>query len=200
MSQKLGCSRASYAYYETDKNTPDINFIRVLHDLPELKNIPELSGVSFDYLLGYDVPRKLENTDVVKRFGLSERSIKALDTVNTNKRFDYIKRTINLLLEDGRVLMAIGNFLFFNLREKSRRDRSQGPREVNVHSEYKYGKVGEDIYIGNYQYGIGLRDLITNDMFKRTLMLGIQEQLFNLLEKEDQQNPLPDRLKDSITK
>ena len=81
MSEKLGCSRASYAYYETDKNTPDINFIKALHDLPELAEIPELSGISFDYLLGYPVARKLENIDIVQKYGLSEEAIHELSLI-----------------------------------------------------------------------------------------------------------------------
>ena len=100
MSEKLGCSRASYAYYETDKNIPDINFIKALHDLPELKENPELAGISFDYLLGYPVARKLENINVVEKYGLSEAALQRLEEAHTYKRYEYLTRVVNALLEN----------------------------------------------------------------------------------------------------
>ncbi len=69
LAEKLGCSRASYAYYETNKNTPDINFIKTLH---------ELSGYPLDYLLGYTDNFTTETAGLDIMVGLSTESIEAI--------------------------------------------------------------------------------------------------------------------------
>jgi transcriptional regulator with XRE-family HTH domain len=100
MAEKLGCSRASYAYYETDKNTPDINFLKALH---------ENSGFPIEYLLGYSDNYTEKTQGLDKLLGLS------MDAVQNLIEDETIQKTINRLLESKIVSFAAISLCAFNI-------------------------------------------------------------------------------------
>jgi len=183
MSEKLGCSRASYAYYETDKNTPDINFIKALHDLPELAKKPELSGISFDYLLGYPVARKAENINAAERYGLTEEALNFLAACHSIQKNNSLTLTVNTLLgdlvESRNVLVAIARYLYYEL-----------PEPVSETLKYRY-KESTD-FIGTHDkfpidYDAKI-DVIDNATVKELSLLEVQQRLKELLESEEKTN------------
>lgn len=182
MSEKLGCSRASYAYYETDKNTPDINFIKALHDLPELKEIPELAGISFDYLLGYPVARKFENVDAAERYGLTEEALNALADWHSIQKNNSLTLTVNTLLADSEasrdVLVAIARYLYYEL-----------PEPVSETLKYKYIENTERTKSDPFPIDSHARiETIDNANFKDISLMEVQRRLKELLDSEEKIN------------
>ena len=99
IADKIGCSRVAYAYYEAGRRPPDINF---------LFSLKEVTGYSFDYLLGNTDNPTMETAGLDKTLGLST---KALDTLKTKGR---VRATINRLLESDQVVKLSGSLSVFN--------------------------------------------------------------------------------------
>ena len=87
-AEKLNCSRVAYAYYESGRRTPDVEF---LNALKELTNMP------LDYILGYTDNPTPDTIGLDKSLGLSTKA------VNRLKGFSQLQKTINRLLENERV-------------------------------------------------------------------------------------------------
>jgi len=99
LANKIGCSRVAYAYYEAGRRPPDINF---------LFSLKEVTGYSFDYLLGNTDNPTMETAGLDKTIGLST---KALDTLKTK---DRVRATINRILESDNTLRLSGSLSVFN--------------------------------------------------------------------------------------
>ena len=198
MSEKLGCSRASYAYYETDKNTPDINFLKALHDLPELAEIPELDGISFDYLLGYPVARKLENINIVEKYGLSEKALSMLEELYSSQRNNSITLTVNTLLENVEkipVLDIISKYLYYNLDEEVF-NRNDGFNMLSTKYKYYDKVVSEPSSDKNHSEFVDPElsiIVLDNEAIKRNFLLELEESLVELLRVEEQKDYFTDR-------
>ncbi len=99
IADKIGCSRVAYAYYEAGRRPPDINF---------LFSLQEITGYSFDYLLGHTDNTTMETAGLDKALGLST------DAVETLKAKPRVRATINRLLESDRIIRLSGSLSVFN--------------------------------------------------------------------------------------
>ncbi len=73
-------TRASIGYYQNNERSPDINM---------LAKIAQHFGVTADYLVGLSDAKQPENTDIVERLGLTERSIRILSMYKMQDGLDF---------------------------------------------------------------------------------------------------------------
>ena len=99
LADKIGCSRVAYAYYEAGKRPPDINF---------LFSLKEITGYSFDYLLGNTDNTTLETAGLDRTLGLSTKS---LEVLKSNHR---ASATINRIFQSDTIAKLSGNLSVFN--------------------------------------------------------------------------------------
>jgi len=150
----------------------------------KLSKIADVFGVTTDYLMGRTDARNPVNASVVDKYGLSEKALENLERLHSYKANECLTRAINALLETDDALASIAAYLYFNL-EKGDDDRD----EVAFRIVYKYGKPGDVAQWGDdYKHTAGLYGLfgfMDNTMYKRVLMISIQEHLSNLLKIEE---------------
>ncbi|MDE5994781.1 MAG: helix-turn-helix domain-containing protein, partial [Oscillospiraceae bacterium] len=92
LAKKLGISKGSLGFYETCKNTPDIEVLNA---------VSNFFNVSLDYLLGY-TENPTNDTDlqaVCNYTDLSEKAVKSL-LMAKNIGNDWLHSTIEFVLED----------------------------------------------------------------------------------------------------
>ena len=73
LAAEIGVSSGALSKYQNDKGEPGIT---------ALSKIAEYFGVTSDYLIGLSDNRKLENANIGKRIGLSDKSIETLEDLN----------------------------------------------------------------------------------------------------------------------
>lgn len=177
----LGVSVQSYSAYEGSRE-PKYGL---------LCKIAEHYDVTTDYLLGMSDAKKPENADVMGVTGLSEKAVETLKYCLERSRYNSITLTVNTLLENRYVLGEISHYLYYNIHES---DDLTGEltKAIPFNERYKY----QDLTV-NQMWGddakapidcdVNIR-VLTNDSYKKLLMLRIQERLEKLLEQEDNTN------------
>ena len=174
LAKKLFTSRAVVAKWENDekRSVPNNYLVALAKEF----------GVSTDYLLGKTTAEKLENMVVVDKYGLSEKALSILENCYSNQKKNSITLTVNALLEDGSVLHSISKYLYYILKGED----SYGGM-VPYHMAYKYHDP-KDFWKERAEPFVDADvnvEAIDNDMYKRIVMLEIQENLKKLLELED---------------
>jgi transcriptional regulator with XRE-family HTH domain len=176
-AEYLGISRPTVGFYENGDRIPDAR---------TLATIAEKCEVTSDYLLGRTDAKKPENINAVEKYGLSEKALDRLEEMHAYKRNEGLTRTVNALLESGEVLGAIEQYLYFDLPENEEY-QSKGIFPFRV--VYKYSKKGDNSQWGDNEKSLGvysMTEAMTNDIYKRIVMIEIQEQLHKMLKQEDQ--------------
>ena len=180
LADKIGVSRQSISQYMDGSSQPVAS---------KVSAIAEYFCVTTDYLLGRTYAKQPENINIVDKYGLSEAALQRLGEMHSHKRYEYLMRAVNALLENGKVLSAIAQYLYLNLPPH---EIYQEARMISFRLQYKYGKKGETGIWGTDHKQLGIYDMLdamTNDTYKRTVMLDIQEQLQEMLKEEDQKEP-----------
>lgn len=177
----LGVSVQSYSAYEGSREPK--------YDL--LCKIAEHYDVTTDYLLGMSDAKKPENADVMGVTGLSEKAVETLKYCLEHSRYNSITLTVNTLLENRYVLGEISHYLYYNIHEY---DDLTGEltKAIPFNERYKYQGLTVNQMWGDdakapIDCDVNIRAL-TNDSYKKLLMLRIQERLEKLLEQEDNTN------------
>ena len=175
LAEYIGVSRQSISQYMDGSSQPVAN---------KVAQIADYFNVTTDYLLGRTDAKQPENISAVEKYGLSEAALGVLEEIHTYKRNDFVLRAVNALLENSVILGAIGQYLYFNLSEDH-----QEKGIVPFVTVYKYGKKGDNVQWGGDDKQLGLFNSIeamTNETYKRTLMLKVQETLQKMLEQENE--------------
>ena len=177
----LGVSVQSYSAYEGSREPK--------YDL--LCKIAEHYDVTTDYLLGMSDAKKPDAADVMKVTGLSEKAVETLKYCLERSRYNSITLTVNTLLENRYVLGEISHYLYYNIHES---DDLTGEltKAIPFNERYKYQGLTVNQMWGDdakapIDCDVNIRAL-TNDSYKKLLMLRIQERLEKLLEQEDNTN------------
>lgn len=80
IAEAIGVSRATIGYYLNGDRSPDIDV---------LSRISNYFSVTSDYLIGLSDAKQAENTDIVERLGLSEKTIELLVYNNAESKRSY---------------------------------------------------------------------------------------------------------------
>ena len=110
-AEKLGISRATMGFYLAGNRVPNA---------VDLKKIAERCEVSADYLLGMSDAAKAENHEIGYALGLSDKSISKLKRFAENK---FSKIALNQILESGKIIAYITNYLFSFLEDERKESR-----------------------------------------------------------------------------
>ena len=175
LAEYIGVSRQSISQYMDGSSQPVAS---------KVAQIADYFKVSTDYLLGRTAAKQPENINAVEKYGLSEAALSVLEEIRAYKRNDFVLRAVNALLENRVTLGAIAQYLYFNLSEDH-----QEKGMVPYVTVYKYGKKGDNSIWGDDVKQLGLYstvEVMTNETYKRTLMLKVQETLQKMLEQENE--------------
>ena len=183
LADSIGVTRQTISLYSIGQSTPDIDiFIK----------IADYFNVSFDYLLGRSVAKHRENIDINNKIGLSETAIETLEDCYERDKANSITRTINALLENRYTLGAISRYLYYNLNI----EENEG-KNVYYNSIYKYidecGVSKDGILWGEMKAPIDFSfapEAIDNEMYKRMLLIKVQEQLQEMSKIENEKNEI----------
>jgi len=174
----IGVTRQTISLYCTGQSTPDIDI---------LVKIADYFNVSFDYLLGKSEAKKRENINISDKTGLSEIAIETLADCYARDKSNSITRTINALLENRYTLGAISRYLYYNLSG----NESENEGKIKLYEvAYKYIHECSNpnmSFWGDKKPSIDFSftpEVIDNDMYKRMLLIKVQEQLQKMLEFE----------------
>ena len=177
LAERIHVSRDVVAKWENDSKRSIPN--------ESLVNLSDFFDVSTDYLLRGTKAKKLDNIKIVNKYGLSEEALGILEDCYSRQKNNSITLSINALIEDRNVLELISWFLYYNLKiDENRSDVV--PYEI----EYRYMKDSDDGGWGGsgkitpVDVGCTL-NAFDNQMYKRIVLLEIQDKLRDLLEKED---------------
>ncbi len=171
----LGVSRPTIGFYENGDRIPDAR---------TLATIARKCDVTTDYLVGISDARKAENINVVDKYGFSESALSILEDLYSRQKHNSITLALNALVEDGYVLGAISKYLYYKLETTHYGD------VVPYRVVYRYRKDGD---IGGWgdaakKHPIDAGEMleaVDNNMYKKMLLLEIQEQLLELLKSEE---------------
>ena len=85
LGEKLGTSRGSISFYEKCKRTPDIEFLSL---------VCQYFDVSANFLLGHTDNKHSTNEDIGFRFGLTDKAIQILDSMELFQYQEFISAFI----------------------------------------------------------------------------------------------------------
>lgn len=100
LANALGISRGSLSFYENAERTADIE---------TLYKVSEYFNVTLDYLLGKSDNRTTESAAIGTVTGLSDQ---AIDLLSESKNDYFIIKTINTILEQEALVVAIARYFF----------------------------------------------------------------------------------------
>lgn len=174
----LGVSVQSYSAYEGSREPK--------YDL--LCKIAEHYSVTTDYLLGVSDAKKPDAADVMEVTGLSEKAVETLKGIADQKN-NSITLTVNTLLENRYVLGAISRYLYYEI-DKEQLDRLNHDKQIIPFCvKYKYlsrraaAAVWGDDPKPPVDAAMNL-EALTNENYKKILLLHVQEDLEKLLKQE----------------
>jgi transcriptional regulator with XRE-family HTH domain len=176
VAEVLGVSVQSYSAYEASRE-PNYEL---------LCKLANYFNVTTDYLLGASDCRDVENHNIHEETGLSEEAIESLKYCIKRDKENSITLTVNTLLEDKHVLVAIAHYLYYKL-DDNLIPNSQSSL-VPFSAKYKYSKPDAAWTSGETPPpidGDAELDCINNEKYTKLEMLEIQEFLIKLLEKEN---------------
>jgi transcriptional regulator with XRE-family HTH domain len=176
VAEVLGVSVQSYSAYEASRE-PNYEL---------LCKLANYFNVTTDYLLGVSDCRNIKNQGIHEETGLSEEAIESLKYCIKRDKENSITLTVNTLLEDKHVLVAIAHYLYYKL-DDNLIPNSQSSL-VPFSAKYKYSKPDAAWTSGKTPPpidGDAELDCINNEKYTKLEMLEIQEFLIKLLEKEN---------------
>lgn len=176
----LGVSVQSYSAYEGSREPK--------YDL--LCKIAEHYSVTTDYLLGVSDAKKPDAADVMEVTGLSEKAIEHLKLVNGQENNSFTL-TVNTLLENGHVIRAISQYLYYVINKKQLHETSYDNSIIPYLVEYKYqdkcahsGGWGDNP-VPPIDVSINA-EALTTQKYKKLMLFEVQEELEKLFEQESQ--------------
>lgn len=146
--------------------------------------IAKFYSVTTDYLLGLTDVKSPNTDDIAIHLitGLSEKAIHILKECYSSQKKNWITLTVNTLLENGAVLGAISEYLYFDLID------SVYGKVAPYRLKYRY--LDSSGFWGDRKPTIfdaaSSTEAIDSDMSNRISMLNVQEQLTELLKHEKQ--------------
>lgn len=177
LADYIGIKRQSVAQYADGTILPTIE---------KLDRIAEYFHVSADFLLGRtDIESpNVDDIAVHELTGLSKEAIHNLAYCYSRQRDNPITLTVNALIEEGLTLGAISRFLYYDL------NNTAGGNLVPYNAKYRYGDPIRSFGYGERVFSTldadVILEVIDNDMYKRLLIIEIQEKLDRLRKQEDE--------------
>jgi transcriptional regulator with XRE-family HTH domain len=171
---KFQFKRQTISMYINGKSAPDMEKFKIIADY---------FNVSYDYLLGESDSLNRDNIDIAAKTGLSDASIEALSDFVTRDEANSFTLTVNALLENDGLLGAMSRYLYYSI------DKSD---IEPFKASYRYLSYCKDSKGANYKDfkdtpldAVSNYDAIDNDMYKRVLLLEVEEQLIKLMQSEE---------------
>ena len=188
-----GVSSQSINFYEAGKRLPDAE---TLYHFSNILDCP------VDYLIGRSDVKKSEHDDASKKYGLSEAALEYLMDKYSRDKSNSLTLTINTLLENEYLLGLISRYLYYNWDSIKDSDVFMFTFNDSVPTDEK-AQLGRT-FTAKYRYSspnnmskwtnsktvdlddpLGIKDVFTNDTYKRIMLIEIQSELEKLLAEED---------------
>jgi transcriptional regulator with XRE-family HTH domain len=160
VAEALGVKRETVNHWESESRDLKTAYTLALADY---------FGVTCDYILR-GVQSK--NVEINKRIGLSDKSIKILEDIQTLKPNNSIIRTINALLENGEILKNMSKYLYYTIHADD---------ITPILIEYS----GDSKDLENPASAHRFTETISEDTLRKVYLLEIQTELELLFRKEE---------------
>ena len=175
----LGISRPTVGFYENGDRIPDAFGVR---------NIADKCGVPADWLLALS---DFKNSDTRKLtaedLGLTESSAAILSNYFKRDKKNSLTLTINKLIENEEVIGAISRFLYYDLKSDGELVKYVY-RFIDECSDASKGAIWGETPTAPIDISYA-PEFIDKKIFRRLMLLRVQEQLDKLLDSETTENP-----------